>query len=67
MPVICFQDLELDRLDKIFTEHDNKQPLFLYFAPQNPHTPSQPTDEFLNKYSADDFEDVRRRYLGKVF
>ncbi|ELT95037.1 hypothetical protein CAPTEDRAFT_126817, partial [Capitella teleta] len=58
------QDLELDRLDKLFAEHDNKDPLFLYFAPQNPHVPSQPTEEYLSMYSADDFSDVRRRYLA---
>ncbi|ELT98690.1 hypothetical protein CAPTEDRAFT_129771, partial [Capitella teleta] len=58
------QDLEMERLDKVFDEHDSKDPLFLYFAPQNPHTPSQPTDEFLNLYPEDKFNDIRRKYLG---
>ncbi|ELU18562.1 hypothetical protein CAPTEDRAFT_195389, partial [Capitella teleta] len=58
------QDLEIERLDKVFDEHDNKDPLFLYFAPQNSHTPLQPTDEFINLYPEDKFSDIRRKYLG---
>jgi hypothetical protein len=49
----------------VFDNHDPSDPLFLYFASQNPHTPSQPTDEFLNLYS-EDIPEVRRKYLGEV-
>ena len=59
------QELMVDRLDEIFNEHDEREPLFLYFAPQNPHTPSQPTDEFLAMYSEEKFPDfLRRTYNG---
>ena len=59
------KELEVDRLNKIFDEHDEREPLFLYFAPQNPHSPSQPTNEFLAMYSDEEFPDfTRRAYYG---
>jgi hypothetical protein len=54
----------VERMVEIFNEHDADVPLFLYFAPQNPHDPSQPKEEFLRPYLDSQYTDKRKKYLG---
>ncbi|ELU02545.1 hypothetical protein CAPTEDRAFT_109345 [Capitella teleta] len=60
------EDLGAERLTAILDGQNAKEPFFLYFSPQNPHTPSQPQAEFLNLYPENRYPDIRRKYLGLV-
>jgi arylsulfatase A-like enzyme len=43
-----------DNIIKFIKEHAGKQPLFLYFAPHEPHDPQYATEEFYKMYHATD-------------
>ncbi|ELU00682.1 hypothetical protein CAPTEDRAFT_125641 [Capitella teleta] len=60
------QDLMVDRLSAVFASHNREEPMFLYFAPQNPHTPSEATENFLRHYPSSMYTEIRRQYLGLV-
>lgn len=45
--------------------HDRTQPMFLYMAFQNVHSPVQAPQKYVDKYKFIK-DDVRRRYAGMV-
>ena len=53
------------RLEKIVKSHDPQQPLFMYMAFQNVHSPVQAPQQYVDKYSFIK-DDLRRRYAGMV-
>ena len=55
----------LQRLEKIVKSHDPEQPLFLYMAFQNVHSPVQAPQQYVDKYSFIK-DDLRRHYAGMV-
>ena len=57
--------LNFQRLEKIVKSHDPEQPLFMYMAFQNVHSPVQAPQQYVDKYSFIK-DDLRRRYAGMV-
>jgi len=55
----------MERLEKIVKAHDPEQPLFMYMAFQNVHSPVQAPQQYVDKYSFIK-DDLRRRYAGMV-
>ena len=52
-------------MEKIVKSHDPAQPLFLYMAFQNVHSPVQAPHQYVDKYKFIK-NDLRRRYAGMV-
>lgn len=56
-----------DELSRIFADRQsNDTPMFLYFAPQNVHSPFQVPEEWLNIYPKNSTCDFRRTYQAMV-
>lgn len=52
-------------MERIVKSHDRTQPLFLYMAFQNVHSPVQAPQKYVDKYKFIK-DDVRRTYAGMV-
>ena len=52
-------------MEKIVKSHNPAQPLFLYMAFQNVHSPVQAPQQYVDKYKFIK-NDLRRRYAGMV-
>jgi len=52
-------------MEKIVKSHDPTQPLFLYMAFQNVHSPVQAPEQYVDKYKFIK-DNLRRRYAGMV-
>lgn len=52
-------------MEKIVKSHNPAQPLFLYMAFQNVHSPVQAPQQYVDKYHFIK-NDLRRRYAGMV-
>lgn len=52
-------------MEKIVKSHNPAQPLFLYMAFQNVHSPVQAPQQYVDKYQFIK-NDLRRRYAGMV-
>ena len=57
--------LNFQRLEKIVKSHDPEQPLFMYMAFQNVHSPVQAPQQYVDKYAFIK-DDLRRHYAGMV-
>ena len=56
-----------DELSRIFADcQSNNTPMFLYFAPQNVHSPFQAPEEWLNIYPKNSTCDFRRTYQAMI-
>ena len=53
-------------MEKIVKSHDPAQPLFLYMAFQNVHSPVQAPKQYIEKYKSTIKDDLRRGYAGMV-
>ena len=45
--MICIQDMYMQRVSDVMSEHDTSKPLFMYIPMQNVHTPLQVPQEYL--------------------
>lgn len=63
--VIIFASLHFQRVERIVKSHDRTQPMFLYMAFQNVHSPVQAPQKYVDKYKFIK-DDVRRTYAGMV-
>ena len=50
---------------KLISEHDGKQPLFMYLAFTAPHTPYQAPPDYLERYKSI-ADETRRAYAGQI-
>lgn len=55
----------MQRVERIVKSHDRTQPMFLYMAFQNVHSPVQAPQKYVDKYKFIK-DDVRRTYAGMV-
>lgn len=55
----------MQRMERIVKSHDRTQPMFLYMAFQNVHSPVQAPQKYVDKYKFIK-DDVRRTYAGMV-